>query len=136
MSLPNFHISSYYTFPFSARMTYPQDLLNKYRQSPESLDRYCDYYYYYYRTRRNTVNVTTHNNTYVRIFITYYTSTDRKCYTYYIIMTTTRIRLFFIRFFSFLQSNARASRINYPSSRTRAAARHTIRLRAVYNIIM
>lgn len=29
MSLPNFHISSYYTFPFSVRMAYPQDLLNK-----------------------------------------------------------------------------------------------------------
>lgn len=82
-------------------MAYPQNLLDKYRQSPESLDRYCDYYYYYhYRTHRNTINVTTDNNTYVRIFITYYTSTDRKCCTYYIIMTTTRIRLFFIRFFT------------------------------------
>lgn len=94
MSLPNFHTSSYYTFPFSVRISSAY-LLNSYGQSPESLDRY----YYYYRTRRNTVNVTTHNNTFVRIFITYYTSTDRKCYTYYIIMTT-RIRLFFIRFFT------------------------------------
>lgn len=113
-------------------MAYPLYLLNKCGQSPESLDRY---YYYYYRTRRNTVNVTTHNNTFVRIFITYYSSTDRKCYyTYYIIMTTTRVFDCFL--LGFLQSNARASRINYPYSRTRAAARHTIRLRAVYNNII
>jgi len=106
-------------------MAYPPYLLNKCGQSPESLDRY--YYYCYYRTRRSIVNVTTHNNTFVRIFITY--KYRPQMLRYYIIMTTTRIRLFFIRFF--LQSNARASRINYPPSRTRAAARHTIRPRAV-----
>lgn len=102
-------------------------LLNKSGLSPESLGRY----YYYYRTRRNIVIVTTHNNTCVRIFIAEVQTANARR-----IILLWRQRAFDCFLLDFLQSNERASRINYPSSRTHAVARHTIYDRTLYNNII